>query len=63
MMRRNAALYRRLARIPTADGHRADRILTGLAERLEQKARTEQAQRHAITKSSMAAVVSKLAQR
>ena len=63
-MRRKAALYRRLARVPTVGGHGTDRILTGLAERLEREAeRTEEDQRHANTKSSMAAVVSKLARR
>ena len=44
-LRRGAALCRRMASIPTAGGHRADRILVQLAQKLEHAAReAEQAQ-------------------
>jgi hypothetical protein len=37
-LRRMANLYRRVAKIPTSGGHRADRILLALAERLDRDA-------------------------
>jgi hypothetical protein len=62
--RLKAALYRRLASIPTNGGHCTNRILTGLAERLEQDAeRTERDQRHANTVSAVPVGVSKPARR
>jgi hypothetical protein len=37
-LRREAALYRRLASVPTSGGWNADRLLIAIAGRLEQKA-------------------------
>jgi hypothetical protein len=37
-LRQRADLYRRLANVPTAGGHRADRILLTMADQLEQDA-------------------------
>ena len=37
-LRRKAALYRRIARIPTSGGGPADRVLLHLADRLDEEA-------------------------
>jgi hypothetical protein len=39
-LRRKAALYRRIARIPTSGGGSADRVLLQLADRLDDEAAT-----------------------